>query len=88
VPVLVSGQVQAVHDGQGGGRAVGFGDRHRPVQPDHVRTGPVGKLAVERGDLPPVEGVFQLEGGDGGLQRARAARGRLDLQGRVEQGAA
>ena len=61
VPVLVSGQVQAVNDGQRGGRAVGFGDRHGPVQPDHGRTGPVGELAVERRDLRPVEGIFRLE---------------------------
>ncbi len=85
VPVLVSGQVQAVHDGQGGDRVAGFGDRHGPVQPDHVRTGPVGELAVERGDLRPVEGRFRLEGGDRGLQGVRTACGRPCSQGRVQQ---
>ena len=75
VPVLVSGQVQTVDDGQRRRRAVGFRDRHRPVQPDHGRAGPVGELAVERGDLRPVELLLGLQGGDRRLQRVRAAPG-------------
>ena len=58
VPVLIAGQIQAIDDGECRGRPFGFRDRHRPVQPHHVRTGPIGQLAVEGGDLRPVELFF------------------------------
>jgi hypothetical protein len=88
VPVLIASQLQGLHQGQGGGRALGFGDRHGAVQPDHIGVGQVSQLSVERGDLRPVELWLSLQRGDRRLDGVltTAERGRID-QGAVQQDA-
>ena len=88
VPVLVVRQVELVHDGQRRGRAVGFGDRDRPVQPDHRGAGQLGEPGVEHRDLRPVELLLGLQGGDRRLNNVRPGPALGVGEGSVEQGPA
>jgi hypothetical protein len=72
VEQVVAVQLQAVHQGERGGRALDLGHRDGPVEGHHRARGHGQELVVEGDDLPPV-GVGQgrrvaVDGVDGGLE--------------------
>ena len=71
IPGQGVGGHQLVDQLEPGGRTLGHGNGHRPVQRHHGRRRQLHELSIEKGDLPPV-GVFRhdrggVARGDGGL---------------------
>jgi hypothetical protein len=76
VEQVVPAEIEAVHDGEGGGRALDLGHRDRAVERDHRARRDGQQLVVQRQDLIPVgggrDGRVAVHGADRGLDLVRA----------------